>query len=135
MATATTNVHQSKWGYHPCDYEQFLFLKKAHKLLLRAYRDIKKWMAWERKTVYQPKEEPVHPSMFVECGFHKAGKKTWSGYGFKKYRGQNLYHLVLEAYQNARRPVSNPDNVKKIELPSDLVEQVKLLEAFYSSQS
>lgn len=132
MTTTISNVHQSKWGYHPCNREQFLFLKKAHGLLLRAYRDTKRWITWSKKTVYTY-EEPKHPAMFIEDGYHMAGKKTWSGFGFKKYRGQNLYHLVLEAYQNARRPVNNPNDVRDVELPSDLPKLVALLEAYYAS--
>lgn len=137
MATttiATINVHQSKWGYHPCSREQFLYLKKAHKLFLRAYRDTKRWITWSNKTVYRY-DEPVKPELFVEHGHHLAGKKAWYGLGFKKFNGKNLYHLVLEAYQNARKPVSSPNDVKTIDLPENFDKLVNWLETFYSSQS
>ena len=131
MSTVTVTIHKSKWGYHPYDREQFFFIKKAHKLLFRAYKDAKKWIRWSNKTIYKH-EEPECPIGFVETGRHMAGKKTWFGRGFKKYKDKNLYHLVLEAYQVARRPVIDKNQIDIVELPIQLSKIVAELEEFYN---
>jgi len=137
MDTSTINtiVHKSKWGYHSCSYEDFMFLKRAHKILLRAYKDAKRWIRWKNKTVYQSSEEPICHREFVELGLHLAGKKCWWGWGFKRYDRQNLYLYTLKLYQTARRPVVNPEDVQFIEIPDNLKKLVDTLEEFYNSKS
>lgn len=132
MAIVLENVCKSKWGYHPCTYEQFMFLKKAHKLLSRANKDCKKWIRWRNKTVYRSPVGPSHPARFVELGFHQSGLKRWSGYGFRRYKGRNLYEIVLEAYRNAKTPVQDPSAVQFIELPDSIMKDVEVLETFYT---
>jgi hypothetical protein len=42
-------VYQSRWGYHPCDYETYLLLKWLNGLFLRALRLYAAWQRWARK--------------------------------------------------------------------------------------
>lgn len=42
-------AYQSRWGYHPCDYETYQLLKRLHALYLRARRQYAAWRRWARK--------------------------------------------------------------------------------------
>jgi hypothetical protein len=44
-----TQVHQSRWGYHPCDYATFLLLKELNQFYLGALRRFAEWKRWRRK--------------------------------------------------------------------------------------
>lgn len=126
--------HKSRWGYHPCSYEDFLKLKLTHKLLLRAYCDVKRWVRWYHKEPQNRKtEEPVHPSFLVHHGYHRVNERVFYGCGFAQYQNQNLYLHVLEQYQRARKPVATPAEVLPLNLPTGYEEIIKKLEAFYNS--
>jgi len=132
-------VFESKWGFHPVDREGFLFLKEAHGILLKAYRDVKRFIRWDRKTVYQTGPAPVHCSPFLEYGWHRLDEKEFHGYGFrsttdKEGKRRNYYLQVLHAYQQARRPVEKPEDVRPLDIPDDLDDVVAQLKAFYSAE-
>lgn len=130
--TITRQVHESRWGFYPCDHDMFLKLKEAHWLLLRAYRDCKQNIRWNNKLPENRKgSEPRAPKDFIERGFHKLDKKQFSGPGFRRYKGRNLYLHVLEQYQKARRPQPNADDVEPLDLPEDLDAIVERLKQFY----
>lgn len=130
--TTTQQVYESRWGYHPCNYETCLELKKAHKLLLRAYRDAKRNIRWNRKQPQNQKgPEPRAPKDFIESGYHRLDKKSFYGLGFRRYNGRNLYLHILEQYQKARRPQPNPHAVEPLDLPKDLDQVIERLEQFY----
>jgi hypothetical protein len=40
---------ESRWGYHPCDYQTFLKLKAIHKWHWQTVRDYANWQRWSRK--------------------------------------------------------------------------------------
>jgi hypothetical protein len=40
---------RSRWGWHPCDYETYLLLKKLHGLYQQALRRYAAWQRWQRK--------------------------------------------------------------------------------------
>lgn len=44
-----SHVHQSKWGWHPCDKEVFLKLKELNKIFVDALHKKAAWERWERK--------------------------------------------------------------------------------------
>lgn len=137
MSTATT-VHESKRGFHPCDHETFLKLKEAHKLLLRAYRDVKCFIRWDDKLPHNRKgSKPRCPADFIEIGFHQLDKHSFTGRGFARCRDslgrtRNLYLHVLHEYQKARRPKARPEDVEPLDLPADLDEAIEKLREFYA---
>src|SRR5947209_1054995 len=45
----TNMAHQSRWGWHPCDYATFLLLKELNRLYERALRQFAAWRRWQRK--------------------------------------------------------------------------------------
>jgi len=134
MSVAISNVHEGRWGFHSCSYDDFLKLKQAHKLLLRAYKDIKAWDRWDRKRPENRRgSEPKHPSWLKKYGYHNLPKGTYYGYGFESYNGKNFYLHVLKQYQIARKPMDNPEDVQSLDLPENLDEIVRKLEAFYAN--
>ena len=134
MTTTTlekTQIFQSRWGFHPVDYEEFLFLKKAHQLLFHAYCDVKKYKRWYNKDPQNRKgPEPRVPDGFVETGYHKCGAKVFYGKGFRRYGRENLYHHILEEYRYARIPHA-AEYVRPLDLPDDLDQIIEQLEQFY----
>ena len=97
------NVFESRWGYHPCDYETFLKLKALHKAYWQAVYDYAKRIRWERKTVNQQGVEPKINLHFVKrIGF-------WGN-----VHSHVTDHGIREAYQLARMPISNSSKVKPI---------------------
>jgi fructose-1,6-bisphosphatase len=50
--------YQSKWGWHPCDYNGFLKLKKVYKAYWEGRHLLAKFERWERK---QPQNRPQKP--------------------------------------------------------------------------
>jgi len=50
MTTITENkVYESKWGYHPCDRETYMKLKKLNYWFLKAQKRAAEWNRWARK--------------------------------------------------------------------------------------
>ena len=43
------NVHQSRWGYHPCDFETYRLLKQLNALYEKAIHAHAAWGRWARK--------------------------------------------------------------------------------------
>jgi hypothetical protein len=42
-------VYQSRWGFHPCDYQTYRKLKFLNLAYLKAVRQAHAWMRWKRK--------------------------------------------------------------------------------------
>src|SRR5262245_65518005 len=42
-------AHQSRWGWHPCDYATFLLLKQLNARYEKALRLFSAWKRWQRK--------------------------------------------------------------------------------------
>jgi len=50
MTTSTENkVYQSAWGFHPCDKETYMKLRKLNYWFLEAQRKAAEWNRWTRK--------------------------------------------------------------------------------------
>jgi hypothetical protein len=102
-------IHQSKYGFHPCDYETYKKLKFLHKHYWQTLYDFHAWWRWERKDEDNRKgPEPSYCSVFVE------NKSWWK----KKRQGGNdsvvylpktvVDHGIVELYHKARMPQSEP---------------------------
>jgi hypothetical protein len=42
-------IFQSRWGFHPCDYQVFLKLKRIHKAYWEGLRKLAAWQRWHGK--------------------------------------------------------------------------------------
>lgn len=115
-------VYESRWGFHPCDHDQFLELKEAHKLVLRALRDCKRNTRWSRKFPHNRKgPEP------------KAVKSFDDATGLRRdIKLRSYYYKVLAEYRNARYPKPNSHAVQAMDLPRDFEDVVKELKKFYA---
>lgn len=132
MATVEKVVFESKWGFHPVSRETCAKLKTAHKLLSRAYRDIRKRFRWEAKL--KPKTpEPSIPKELAHYGYFNRKGGTHYGLCMISADGSrtSYYHEILLTYQIARRPVESPELVKNVYIPGDLDKIIAILEEHY----
>jgi hypothetical protein len=130
-------AYKSKWGFHPCNREQFLKLKELNKLAFKAICQAAAWQRWNRKKpinrVMRPKirnseghvvgyqapiplAEPPVSSMFYyidTVGSPKCMAKIVKAKPFLKQ--------VMEDYRNARHPVAEESLVKPLNLTYELL--------------
>jgi len=137
MKTALeTKAYQSRWGYHSCDYETFLKLKKLNKLYFKALKMRAEWHRWYRKEpqnrvickykrdeqgrriskeVIGPRPEPNIDSVFLKK-IHV--KSRWDGeYDTISFLGFN----IVKEYQNARIP-RKKENVIPMDVTKEEIE-------------
>lgn len=135
--TAVSTVCRSRWGFHPCNYEEFLKLKEAHGLLYRAYRDVKRFIRWDDRLPHnRTGSRPSCPTAFISTGYHRLDKHAFCGRGFVDCKvregfSRNLYLHMLHQYEKARRPVASPEDVEPLDLPDNLNEIVEKLREYY----
>lgn len=134
-ATTVAEVHQSRFGYHPCDYQTFLKLKEAHWLLYRAYCQCKRFRNWDCK-YNKDRPEPPYPKHFLELGMHRLDKHSFYGYGFRRYHccgsAENYYLHILRQYRKARMPQPTPELVLQLDIPADLDAVVADLKEYFN---
>ena len=97
-ATITASeVHQSKWGFHPCDRETFKMLKRLNFLRLQYLRQLAKHERWARKDIenriVRKKGKPV-----LDANGHYI---TWVE---PKLPFHKIFNEVEENYRRARYP-------------------------------
>lgn len=133
MATVEKVVFESKWGFHPVSRETCAKLKTAHKLLSRAFRDIRKRFRWEAKL--NPKTpEPSIPNEIAHYGYFR--KNGGIHYGLTMIRSSSnsnasYYHDILMTYRIARKPVESLDLVRQVTIPDDLDKIIAILQEHY----
>jgi hypothetical protein len=147
-------VHKSRWGYHPCDYETFLLLKKLNAFFLRALHRYTAWKRWSRK---QPHNRVIRkkivdaqgckvgsevvgpmPEPYL-CPFFTKREKVIShrqskGRHVKEEGGAERVRLeysdLPEVYRAARPPVPRQDLVAPLKYsPEEIHSLVHQLEA------
>jgi hypothetical protein len=96
---STISVYKSKYGYHPCDYRDFLVLKEFHWLAYLDMRASRRHFAWVARLPHN--RIGGEPSKAVFLVPH--------------------YGLILEVYRNARMPASSPEEVKPILMWDELM--------------
>ena len=119
---STTAVFQSRWGFHPCNYELFLKLKRLHKWCWQSLYDFHRWHRWQRK---EPQNrfgpEPTFcPALVEDKIWHKPVRIRGEN-GFKVYPKTVVDHGMVALYQIARMPQAEPvksfdrETIRKIE--------------------
>ena len=108
MTTATA-VFKSRWGFHPCDYEFFLKLKRLHGWYWQTVYDFHRWHRWWRK-VPQNRigPEPVFCPLFVEDKIWYKSVRIRGEDGFIVYPKTVTDHGIVDVYQTARKPQPEP---------------------------
>jgi hypothetical protein len=130
-----TMAFQSRWGWHPCDYETFALLKRLHGLYWRALRQHATWQRWKRKMpqnrvlrrrvrdeqgrkvgveVVGPWPEPPLPALFCT---RREVLTYWGEDGKPLKEGRRAEEVVFddlgipEAYRAACRPAATREEV------------------------
>lgn len=100
---------KSRWGFHPCNYELFLKLKRLHKWYWQTVYDFHRWHRWWRR---QPQNrtgpEPLYCREFVDNRPWRKPVCHHGQEGFKLYPKTVVDHGVLALYQSARMPQADP---------------------------
>jgi hypothetical protein len=139
---------QSRWGWHPCDYETFALLKRLHGLYWRALRQYATWKRWRRKMphnrvlrrrirdeqgrkvgteVVGPWPEPPLPGLFCT---RRRVLTYWGEDGKPLKEGRPAEEVVFddlgipEAYRAARRPVATREEVAPPRLTAEEVRRL-----------
>ena len=123
--TSTSKIYQSRWGYHPCDYELFRKLKFLHKCYWEALIGFHAWHRWYRK---EPQnrvgpEPPLCPTFVTDELWHKPYCRRGE-YGHVVYPKRVVDHDVISLYQAARYPADSPVE------PFDAATIARVLELF-----
>jgi hypothetical protein len=136
-------VHQSRWGYHPCDYETFQKLKKLHARYWRALRGYAAWRRWQRKRpqnrvirewlrdaqgrrighrIVGPRPEPPLDPLFcvrAQVFSHFAEDARLVREGTVVERVSFHDHGIPAAYRLARKPAATPEEVPAMPLSDE----------------
>src|SRR5437764_918694 len=55
-------IHQSRWGYHPCNFETYLKLRRLHQAYHDGLRLLARWRRWRAKAPHNRSgPEPTVP--------------------------------------------------------------------------
>lgn len=107
MSTASSPVFQSRWGFHPVSYQDFLKMKQINKnyyYLIRLYLKSHRWHRKHPLNRYGP--EPPDLSKYDPI--------------FRSLGGNPLFYInyqrFLSEYRNARHSVDHPELVVPIDL-------------------
>jgi hypothetical protein len=141
-------AHRSRWGWHPCDYETYLLLKRLNARCERALRRFAEWRRWRRKRphnrlvrepvldhegrgvgtrVVGPKAEPVLDPLFcvrrqVRSFRGPDGRPLQEAAWVEDVSFCDLG--IPEAYRTARRPVPTEEQVPALRLTPEEVRRL-----------
>src|SRR5438552_2018343 len=63
-------MHQSRWGFHPCSYDEFCELRRLWRLVLSRRRQVAAWRRWSAKLPHnRVKREAVRDAAGRKIGF------------------------------------------------------------------
>ncbi len=143
-------IHQSRWGWHPCDYATFRLLKRLRRACEEARRQFAAWRRWQRKMPHNrvvrrwlrdeqgrrigceivgPLPEPPLSPLFC---VRRLMPSFWSEDGKPLPEARLVEDVVfedrgiLEAYRTARKPAVSQETVQPLRLT---VEEVQRLAA------
>ena len=125
MKITKNSVFESRFGFHPVDYETFRKLKQLHKLYWQTVYDVARWERLNRKTVTKNVPEPLYCSVFVEekhCYTSYINKDGHRGVKFHSKKVND--HGVIQAYQSARMPKESSDDVEPIHISISEIEKM-----------
>jgi len=141
-------MFQSRWGFHPCDYQTYRKLKFLNQVYLQAVRLAHAWARWKRKDPHnrvirrrirneqgdvigyepsvplpEPSICPVFAQKFVEKR-HVDKKGNFSREGFMAEKVVTDGHWIPAAYATARKPVAEPSEVQPFGYPLAKLEEL-----------
>jgi len=141
-------VHQSRWGWHPCDYATFRLLKRLHRACEEARRRFAAWQRWHRK---MPRNRVVRrwlrdgqgrrigcevvgsrpePSLSPLFCVRRLVPSYWSEDGKPLQEARLVEDVVfgdlgiVEAYRTARKPAASPEEVRPLPFTGQELQQL-----------
>lgn len=144
MNAVTITVFQSRFGYHPCDKETYLKLKRLKKVFYEELKRFADWNRWNRKQpqnrvirkwirnetrqkigceIVGPRPEPSLPKVFI------ARKKVYNTTGAGFENGMYNYRWTLDDYGLSEeiyncRPKSSPQDVKPMRMTIEQIDEL-----------
>jgi hypothetical protein len=131
-------MFQSRWGFHPCDYQTYRKLKFLNQVYLQAVRLAHAWARWKRKDPHnrvirrrirneqgdvigyepsvplpEPRICPVFAQKLVEKR-HVDKKGNFSREGFMEEKVVTDDRGISAEYASARTPVADPSGVQPL---------------------
>jgi hypothetical protein len=85
-------IYESKWGYHPCDYQGYLKLRRLHSAYWEGLRLFAKYERWERKAPQNRLKMPEIDGVYRQI----------------------CRSNIVEVFHQARRPMAGPEGVSPI---------------------
>jgi len=145
-----SHVHQSKWGYHPCDKEVFLKLKALNKFYVDALHRKAAWERWERKEPHNrigrerlrssngqvvgygvpvPLPEPVLNGLLVKETYFSDVNR--SGKWIKDVRVERAKvsfadgaEIIAQEYKYARTPQPSEKGMRQLKLSVETIDRL-----------
>jgi hypothetical protein len=91
----SSNNCQSRWGYHPCDYQLFCKLRLLHKWYWRNVYDFHRWLRWSRRLPHNRQgAEPTFCAVFV--------------FNEPTFKPVLIHNDIVDLYREARTPQPEP---------------------------
>lgn len=119
-------VFQSRFGFHPCDYELYKKLKFIHKCYYQMLHDAAAWERWNRK---EPQNRVIRRWIRNDEG-HKVGHEI-VGPAPEPQVFWDLQHETrlfkgawVRDFQNARMPKKTPEEVRPLEHSIDEINRM-----------
>ena len=107
--TANNSEFQSRWGFHPCSYDDFLKLKRLHKWHWQTVHDFHRWHRWQRKLPHnRVGSEPAFCPLFVDDSIWYKPVRTRGVSGFRIYPKTVVDRGIVSLYHQARTPQPQP---------------------------
>jgi hypothetical protein len=119
------DAYQSRWGFHACDYQTFLKIKKLYGFYWKALRRNGEWNRWNRK---EPQNRILRKwyrnAQGQKTGYEIVGPKPepklYPVFGALNYVLQGDHALkamgVVDAYLTARHPYPTAEEVPQLGL-------------------
>lgn len=124
--TNASQVHKSRWGFHPCNWDTFWKLKCIHKWYWQTVRDFANWKRWQRKL---PKNRVIRRSVRDAAGrrigYEVIGTRPEPAYcpAFLQH-GNVTDKGFLQDYRNARMPKSDAKEVLPLSHSVDEIDKM-----------
>jgi hypothetical protein len=120
MSAATMSPVKGRWGWHACDYPMFQKIKEFHLLSYRDRCASKRHERWDAKLPHNRVRR------------HKDGTVVPIPEPRRLGTTQDDYEWVLAEYRAVRRPCSDAESVKPLDLPRDWEARLSKLREFYA---
>lgn len=124
LLTKTPTAHQSRWGWHPVSYDDFIVLRRLHKRYWKAVHNAYRWARWTAKAERNRRgPEPTLDSAFYDRAEAWAGLERYRRWGGEHchFHGScvprtPIAKMIVEDYHAARTPNPTPNDVGSVDM-------------------